>query len=267
MPENILMRVQNNLSTKWLGKTIMYFDEIESTNEYAKNVSEKAIQHGLVVIADSQSQGKGSRGRKWASPSDSGIWMSIVFKWDFAAFQAREISLLTSYSVVKTLWEKYSLPVKIKWPNDVVYNQKKVAGILTELGTDKGTVEYIVVGIGINVNVNEFPDEIKGVATSLMRESGREFSRAELITDILCRIETDYNDYLKECSLRKIRKEYSSLLVHIGKKVKIIRGNAEEEAITLGISENGELNVQYADGKVESIGAGEVSVRGIYHYA
>lgn len=267
MHENVMSQLPNNLSTVWLGRKIEYFEEIGSTNDYAKSVSEKAVEHGLVVIADRQTQGKGSRGRQWISPPNSGIWMSIVLKPGFGLLQAREISLLTSYSIVKTLREKYALPVKIKWPNDLVYNQRKVAGILTEPSADGDSLKYIVIGIGINVNGKEFPDEIKEVAASLMSESGREFSRAQLIADILYRMEKDYEDYLGICSLKEIKNEYSRLLVHAGKKVQIIRGSFKKEAIAMGINENGELNVQYADGKKESIGNGEVSVRGMYSYA
>lgn len=259
-------QLQQMLITNWLGKEIIYKDTIGSTNDYAKQASANSAKQGLLVIADNQISGKGSRGRRWFSPPQTGIWMSFVLKSDLCMHQVPEITLMVSYCLAKVLRQTYQVPAMIKWPNDIILNGKKAAGILTETGIDKGKNQYIIIGIGINVNTMQFSDETKGSATSLFLESGHIFLRAKLAAKILKQIEKEYEKYLQANSLKNIYEAYNEILVHRDMKVKIVKGKKETEATTIGINEHGALLIRHVSGKMDNIKAGEISVRGIHGY-
>ena len=166
----------------------------------------------------------------------------------------------------KALREKTELDIGIKWPNDLVVSGKKISGILTEMSAEIDYINHVVIGIGINVNMESFPEDIAKTATSLRIEAGKEFRRFELIAAIMEHFEKAYEAVCKAGSLKPIMEDYNRLLVNCGRRVRVLEPEHEYDALALGIDKTGELQVECEDGSRKSVFAGEVSVRGIYGY-
>ena len=254
------------LKTEWAGGRTVYFDATDSTNVQAKRLAEAHAPHGTLVVSDRQDGGKGRRGRSWASPSGVGIWMSLILRPEIAPSSASMLTLAAALAVREGIREETGLSPLIKWPNDLVLNGKKICGILTEMSTELMEIQYVVTGIGINVNQREFPPEIRDTATSLSLEAGRSFRRSSLIAAILKAFEKDYTAFLKTGDLSLLLEEYNACLVNRGKEVCILDPSGEYRAVAEGIDESGSLLVTLPDGTRREIISGEVSVRGIYGY-
>lgn len=254
------------LETEWAGGRIVYFDATDSTNAQAKRLAEAHAPHGTLVVSDRQDGGKGRRGRSWASPSGVGIWMSLILRPEIAPSSASMLTLAAALAVREGIQEETGLSPLIKWPNDLVLNGKKICGILTEMSTELMEIQYVITGIGINVNQREFPSEIRDTATSLSLEAGRCFRRSSLIAAILKAFEKDYAAFLKTGDLSLLLEEYNACLVNRGKEVCILDPSGEYRAVAEGIDESGSLLVTLPDGTRREIISGEVSVRGIYGY-
>ncbi len=254
------------LKTEWAGGRTVYFDATDSTNAQAKRLAEAHAPHGTLVVSDRQDGGKGRRGRSWASPSGVGIWMSLILRPEIAPSSASMLTLAAALAVREGIREETGLSPLIKWPNDLVLNGKKICGILTEMSTELMEIQYVITGIGINVNQREFPPEIRDTATSLSLEAGRSFRRSSLIAAILKAFEKDYTAFLKTGDLSLLLEEYNACLVNRGKEVCILDPSGEYRAVAEGIDESGSLLVTLPDGTRREIISGEVSVRGIYGY-
>lgn len=254
------------LKTEWAGGRTVYFDATDSTNVQAKRLAEAHAPHGTLVVSDRQDGGKGRRGRSWASPSGVGIWMSLILRPEIAPSSASMLTLAAALAVREGIQEETGLSPLIKWPNDLVLNGKKICGILTEMSTELMEIQYVITGIGINVNQREFPSEIRDTATSLSLEAGRSFRRSSLIAAILKAFEKDYAAFLKTGDLSLLLEEYNACLVNRGKEVCILDPSGEYRAVAEGIDESGSLLVTLPDGTRREIISGEVSVRGIYGY-
>ena len=254
------------LKTEWAGGRTVYFDATDSTNAQAKRLAEAHAPHGTLVVSDRQDGGKGRRGRSWASPSGVGIWMSLILRPEIAPSSASMLTLAAALAVREGIQEETGLSPLIKWPNDLVLNGKKICGILTEMSTELMEIQYVITGIGINVNQREFPPEIRDTATSLSLEAGRSFRRSSLIAAILKAFEKDYTAFLKTGDLSLLLEEYNACLVNRGKEVCILDPSGEYRAVAEGIDESGSLLVTLPDGTRREIISGEVSVRGIYGY-
>lgn len=254
------------LSTEFIGREIVYLDTVDSTNEEIKRRADKSGE-GLVVISEEQSGGKGRLGRVWNSKRGSGIYMSMLLKPDIHPQDAPKITQVAAAAVVKAL-KDLSVDAKIKWPNDIMLKEKKVAGILTEMTGELMRVEYITLGIGINVNngLEDFPEEIANKASSLKIEEKRSFERKIIVSAVLNNFEKLYSDFLERGSISvsiEICKMNSILL---GKDVRIISRKNEIMRKAVDINEDGELVVEDQDGNREAVFSGEVSVRGIHGY-
>ena len=254
------------LKTEWAGGRTVYFDATDSTNVQAKRLAEAHAPHGTLVVSDRQDGGKGRRGRSWASPSGVGIWMSLILRPEIAPSSASMLTLAAALAVREGIREETGLSPLIKWPNDLVLNGMKICGILTEMSTELMEIQYVITGIGINVNQREFPPEIRDTATSLSLEAGRSFRRSSLIAAILKAFEKDYAAFLKTGDLSLLLEEYNACLVNRGKEVCILDPSGEYRAVAEGIDESGSLLVTLPDGTRREIISGEVSVRGIYGY-
>lgn len=254
------------LKTEWAGGRTVYFDATDSTNIQARRLAEAHAPHGTLVVSDRQDGGKGRRGRSWASPSGVGIWMSLILRPEIAPSSASMLTLAAALAVREGIREETGLSPLIKWPNDLVLNGKKICGILTEMSTELMEIQYVITGIGINVNQREFPSEIRDTATSLSLEAGRCFRRSSLIAAILKAFEKDYAAFLKTGDLSLLLEEYNACLVNRGKEVCILDPSGEYRAVAEGIDESGSLLVTLPDGTRREIISGEVSVRGIYGY-
>lgn len=254
------------LHTKWFGSKILYFDSIDSTNNELKRQAETQVCHGLLAVAEEQTAGRGRRGHAWVSPPGTGIWFSFLLKPQISPDKASMLTLVAAIAVARAISETTGLVSQIKWPNDIVVNKKKVCGMLTELSAEMTQVNYIVIGIGINANNREFPDEIKETATSLYIESGKPVKRAAVIEAVGRYFEQYYDAFIKAGDLSLIMNEYNDMLVNAGNQVRIISGDSEEIYTAVGINPQGELVVKDEDGNIKDIRSGEVSVRGLYGY-
>lgn len=258
--------ILSQLTTKWLGQEIGFFEVTDSTNIQAKKLAEAGCVHGTLVVADQQDQGKGRRGNGWVSPKGSDIFMTIVLRPNIKTIHAPMLTLVMALAVSKGIDEVTGLVSYIKWPNDIVVNNKKVCGILTEMTTEMDDINYVVIGAGVNVNRTTFSTDIEDKATSLCLESGSNHNRAFLINSILNAFEYYYDLFIKKENLSDLMEDYNNKLINTGKEVRIINDNKSEIKIALGIDKDGGLMVENADGSVDTIISGEVSVRGIYGY-
>lgn len=254
------------IDTDWAGQTIYYFDQTDSTNIRAKQLGEEGAPHGTLIVAGQQNAGRGRRGRTWESPPGVSIYMSIVLRPEMAPVKAPMLTLVMALGAADSLKECTGLDVQIKWPNDIILNGKKLAGILTEMSTEMDYINHVVIGVGINVNTEWLPEELEGKATSLRLETGRIIRRSEMIASIMKEFEKNYQLFIETQGLWQMQEKYNSLLVNREKEVRILGVKEEYTAYALGINEKGELLVRRDNGEIEAVLAGEVSVRGVYGY-
>lgn len=259
------MRMREFLHTKWLGQNIIYKYQMDSTNIQVKKLGEDEAVNGTVVVTQRQTAGRGRRGKTWISP-EGNCYFSILLRPEIKADRASMITLVSAMALAKAIKQVTELDTRIKWPNDVVANGKKLCGILTESSTDLEYINYVVVGIGININQMEFDEEIKDKASSIRLETGKEIRRTQLLGAVLKAFEEYYEIFLETEDLAKLYEEYNSLLVNRGKEVKIIEDDCERVRKAIGIDKKGALVVEDIQGKKEKIISGEVSVRGMYGY-
>lgn len=239
-------------------------EQIDSTNDelYRRGLKGEEEQ---ILIAKEQTNGHGRLGRKWESEEGVGLYMSILLRPDFEPDKAPLLSLITGLAIKDAIEEVTNLSPKIKWPNDLVLNKKKVAGILTTSNIESGELKFSVVGFGVNMFQKLFPEELQDKATSLLME-GACFSAETLSKSIAETFESYYNKFLKEKSFEGFIKEYEAALINKDERVKIIDGNNTYEAVALGVAKDGALKIKKDDGTIENIKCGEVSVRGLYTY-
>lgn len=267
------------MKTSWAGKNILYYDATDSTNLRIRQAGDEGAPHGTLAVADRQTAGRGRRGRSWESPEGSCIYMSLLLRPEIAPDRASMITLVMALSVAEgirrylgqTIHGERNMPesvpaVQIKWPNDIIISGKKLAGILTEMSSQIDYINHVIVGVGINVNIMEFSEEIKGTATSLRKEYGCEIKRAGLIAEVMKCFEKNYEIFLKTEDMSGLMERYSEILVNCDRDVQVIGAKETYTAHAVGIDRTGELIVEKEDGTVEKINAGEVSVRGVYGY-
>lgn len=257
--------LSSQMDTRWAGQELHYFQEIDSTNLEAKRLGEQNTPHGTIVIAEKQTAGRGRRGKGWESPSGSSIYMTILLRPELEPTHAPMLTLVMAMAVTKAIQQETELEAKIKWPNDVVVNGKKVVGILTEMSTEIDYINHVVIGVGINVNTQKFPEEISATATSLALEKGKQMRRSPLIVSVMQQFETYYERFIQSKDLAFLMEEYNHLLVNCNREVKVL-GKESYTGIARGINTKGELLVERENGETEVVFAGEVSVRGIYGY-
>lgn len=259
--------IKGMLNTKVLGNEIIHLDSVDSTNNKAKQLAACGAIEGTIVISEEQTSGKGRLGRNWVSPKYKGIWMSMILRPDINPMNVAKVTQVAAAAVIEALKEM-DIQAFIKWPNDIVINSKKICGVLTEMSGEINKVNYVVVGMGINANLEEqdFSQEIKNKASSLKVETREEINRKQLVANILNKFEKLYDELILEEKIDtsiKICRENSAL---IGKEVRIIERNKEVIATALDLSEDGKLVVQYKDGRIDEIISGEISVRGLEGY-
>lgn len=258
--------IKSLMHTEWVAKEVLYFDTIDSTNIKAQELSEKGYPSGTLVVADKQESGKGRRGRSWVSPSGTGIFMTLMIKPDINPNNASMLTLVAALAVAKAITSVTGEEAMIKWPNDIVINGKKVCGILTEMNAQFDYINHIVVGIGINVHNESFPEEISQMASSLMIEAGgKRFHRAQIIAETMSYFEQYYDTFLKTQDLSALVREYDELLVNRNKSVRVLDPKEPFDGKAMGITPKGELIVDTWESR-KLVSSGEVSVRGIYGY-
>lgn len=251
------------LKTDKIGKTIYHFDNINSTNIKAKELAKNNAPDGSIIIAEEQTLGSGRFNRKWLS-TKGGIWFSLLLKPSVPPSEAPKITQIAGAAVYKTL-ESLNISSTIKWPNDILVNNKKVCGILAEMKCDMETVHYLILGIGINVNLDksDFDISIKDTATSLKIEYGKSFSKKHLLADFLFNFENLYNNFLNGLDLFKtidICRTNSNIW---NKKAKLITYNKEEIVTCISLSDTGDLIVRDENGIEKAILSGEISFKSL----
>ncbi len=253
------------LTTKYIGRIFIHFDEVDSTNVQCRRACSNNPIEGMVVAAEEQTSGRGRLGRSWISPKGTGIWMSIVLKPNISPMVAPRATLIGAAAVYTAL-KDMGISVGIKWPNDIVINGKKICGILTEMNAEIERVNYVIMGIGINVNMESFPDELKEKATSLKNELGNEVDRKKLVANILNNFEVFYEEFKNTGDISRVIEICKEGSLLINKEVRVINGNNEVICTVIDIDDEGELIVKHKDGTIKRVISGEVSVRGIYGY-
>ena len=246
--------------------THYHFEIIESTNKKAGLLAREGAPHGTLVTADVQEAGVGRRGRSWSSEKDAGIYMSMVLRPEIDTNHASMLTLVAAMAVQKAMEQMCETEVPmIKWPNDIVLNKKKVCGILTELFLVGADIDFVIVGIGINVNNKAFPEEISETASSLFLELGREIDRELLITKVWDNFKLYYEQFLKTKDISLFQEEYEKVLVNKEENVRVLDPLDEYTGVAKGVTSTGELIVD-TEGERTLVSGGEVSVRGIYGY-
>lgn len=253
------------MKTRWAGRNILYYETTDSTNLRIRQAGDEGAPHGTLAVADRQTAGRGRRGRTWESPAGNSIYMSVLLRSDIAPNKASMLTIVMALSVAEGIGQWIPM-IQIKWPNDIIVNGKKLVGILTEMSAQVDYINHVTVGVGINVNMTEFPEEIADTATSLRLECGHTVKRAPLIAAVMERLEENYEIFLKTEDLSGLMDRYSALLVNRDRDVRIIGEKETYQARAVGIDHTGELLVRREDGSMEKIYAGEVSVRGVYGY-
>lgn len=247
-------------------KKIIYYKQLDSTNTEIARLAMQGAEHGTVVVAELQTAGRGRKGRSWESPAGENIYMSVLLRPDFVPDKAPMLTLVMAYSVAQVIEEFEFAEVQIKWPNDLVLSGKKICGILTEMQLKGSEIDYVVVGVGINVNTRKFPVELEDKATSLFLESGSKFERETIVENIVDNFEHAYRQFCNAQDLSFLQEVYNSMLVNAGKEVRVLEPGNEYTAYAQGINSKGELMVRMLNGEEKAIYAGEVSVRGVYGY-
>ena len=259
------INILKKLETAWAGKTCLCFDVLDSTQTYGKELALREDVHGTLIVADTQSAGKGRRGRIWQSPKGSTISMSLCLEPKICPEHAAGLTLVMAMAVAEGIFELTEMDCQIKWPNDIVLNGKKICGILTEL-IFKEAGYAVIIGTGINVSTETFPDEIKETATSLYKESGELIPRSKIIAGIMAALEEYYEIFMKTEDMSGLIEVYNERLVNLGNEVCILDPKGEFRGISTGINEAGGLMVRLEDGSETEVISGEVSVRGVYGY-
>lgn len=258
--------VASRMKTSWAGKNVISLKSVDSTNTYAKKIAEDGAPSGTLVVTEEQYGGRGRRGRTWKIPPESSVAMTLIVRPDLAPNHASMMTLVMGIAVARACKKEAGIEAKIKWPNDVIADGKKICGILTEMSADPDAIHYVVVGAGINVNVESFPDELTEVATSLQILTGRKFHRAQLISSCMQEFEDCYEKFMRTEDLSLLMEEYHRLLVNKDERVCVLEPSGQYTGTALGIDKNGELIVKKDSGEIQLVYAGEVSVRGVYGY-
>ncbi len=241
---------------------------VGSTNTLAKETARKNNNEFMLVTAENQEAGRGRLGRSFESDNNKGIWSSFILKPGMTPENALIITIASAIAVCKTLEDTCGLKTGIKWPNDIVSGSKKICGILSEMSCETGVIEFIVVGIGINISqgAEDFSKEVSQIATSVLTETGHKYSRAEIISSLCYNMQEIYG-LVKTGKTEEITKRWRKYTVTDGKKIRIIKNNDEIIVRAEGIDKKGRLVVSDESGKMTTYNSGEISVRGIMGYS
>ena len=255
--------INDKLHTKIIGKDLIFLDTVSSTNDYLKALADDGCKNGTAVTSREQTKGKGRLGRKWVSEKDQNIILSFMLQPQITPNKCLTITHLAGLSLCNAIRDFTGLDCKIKWPNDIIIGNKKLAGILTEMKSSAGKIDYVIVGIGINVEQKIFPEEISHKATSIILETEKAIDKNDLFVHILETLEADFIRNNLEMT-PSVLAEYTKLCATIGKTVTFSKGNESVCGKAVGIEQNGELIVTIDGGTSYAVGSGEVTVQGIY---
>ncbi|MGH9407150.1 MAG: biotin--[acetyl-CoA-carboxylase] ligase [Terriglobia bacterium] len=250
--------VQAALGDGEIGRKIIHFFTIDSTNDVAGRLAEDGAAHGTVVVAEQQTAGRGRFGRAWYSEKSTGIYVSVVLRPPLAPAAAPILTLMAGLAVRHALAEATGLAPDIRWPNDLLIGGRKAGGILTEMNAELDRIHAVVLGIGLNVNHRELPAELRHLATSMRIETGRNFSRVQILAAVLANLERYYRILLEQGSAAIARAWEEQSSFARGKRVRVKTESGESRALTEGLESNGALRLRFDDGRRVSLVGGEV---------
>lgn len=253
-------KVQEGLRTKRFGKKIVFLREVASTNDLAKELAAYGTEEGTVVVAETQTAGRGRLGREWVSPK-GGLYFSVVLRPSVRASEAVRLVFVGGLAVARVLDEVYGLRVETKWPNDVLVNGRKVCGILTEMNTTGETVNFAVMGIGVNANfdVEKALPELRKVATSIENEFGKRVMLEELFTAMLEKLENVYELFMKE-GFSPVLQMWKSYATFLGRRVAVVNETEKWVGLALDVEDDGSLIMRLEDGTVKRVFVGDTTL-------
>lgn len=250
--------IVKGLDTEVLGRReIIHFQQTDSTNLRARELADQGAPEGTLVVAERQTQGRGRKGRTWFSPQGAGIYASLILRPSISPHEATRITFLTAVAVAESLLQLTDLDVRIKWPNDILVKGKKLAGILTEISAERGLLDYAVVGLGMNVNTSDFPEEVSHRATSILIEAGKRFPRTDLLRGYL-REEESCLGRLRTDGFEPILRRWKELADTIGKEIRVEMMDATYEGWVEDIDPEGVLILKDRKGGSHRIVSGDV---------
>ena len=250
------------LKTKWMGKTIHHFHSLDSTNSKAYQLALNGAKEGEVVIAESQGKGRGRLGRQWFSPAFLNLYLSVILRPRIAPYQASLITLMAAVATADAIQKFSGLAPLIKWPNDILLRDRKVAGLLNEIHSEMDRIHFVILGMGVNLNADKkmFPKEIRTVATSLRIEMGQTVSRKVFLQFLLQELERWYSILLKEGS-SPVLKAWRERAQIKGRRVKVISFGETLAGVAIDVDSDGALILETEDGKRKRVLAGDVEYK------
>lgn len=255
-------KLQESSRTTLLGKSVLFSKEVGSTNEWAKQLASRGVPEGWVVIAETQTQGRGRLDREWISPL-GGLWFSLILRPKQGLAKAAELTFVAGVAVAETLHEQYDLSTQTKWPNDIIVKGRKICGILGETATKGKQINAIVLGIGVNANFNAervLPEAIRARATSLETELNRRIQLEELFSRLLEKLEATYALYTRR-GFGSILKQWKSYASFLGQEVEVTDRNEKISGLAYDVDKDGALILKLENGTFKHIFAGDLSLR------
>lgn len=258
LPDEVKYRLQ----TKWLGHELRYYMSVDSTNQLAKQLYNEGMPDGSVVISEEQTGGKGRLSRGWFSPKEKGLWFSVLLKPPFLPQEAPKCTLLAAVAIARAIEKTTGIRCGIKWPNDILYDGRKLVGILTEMSAALEGIHYIVIGMGINVNLDkcDYPEELRDIAVSLKMIRGAAIERSELLVEVIRELEGLYEAVCQN-GFAAVLEAWRSYSVTLGQEVRVIGIEETFTGLAVDIDESGALLIERSDGEIEKVLAGDVSIR------
>jgi len=247
------------LKGRLFGKRIFHFFRTDSTNRVAMELGHAGEPEGAVVMAEEQTAGRGRAGRVWHSERGTGLYVTLLVRPRLSPAQAPLLTMLAGIAAHSAITAQIGVTPELKWPNDLLLNGKKIGGILTEMHAEPSQIRFVIIGFGINVNQEKFPDDLSTTATSLRHETSRSHSRLELLVRLLSEFETDYNRFLREGPAPVIEGFQRVSPFANGKRVRVDTGVHSYAGVTAGLSPEGLLLVKKYDGQTQAVIAGDVT--------
>ncbi|NCU16401.1 biotin--[acetyl-CoA-carboxylase] ligase [Pallidibacillus pasinlerensis] len=250
------------LQTETIGRSVYFYESVSSTQKIAKEYAMNGANHGTLIVADEQTEGRGRMVRKWHSPKGTGIWASFILRPDIQLQHAPQLTLLTAVAVVLAIKDVTNIIPEIKWPNDILINGRKVCGILTELQAEEDRIQSVIIGIGINVNqsTENFSDDIQMIATSLKIELEQTVNRTEIIQKLCYYLEQLLNLYISE-GFPPIKRLWETYAISIGKQITARTLKGTFEGLALGINDEGVLLLKQANGEIIEILSADIEIK------
>lgn len=243
-----------------LGSPILQYQSIPSTNDLAREMATRGAEEGTAITAQSQTAGRGRQGRSWASPAGAGLYLSIILRPRIEPARSASITLASAVAVAETLISDFHIQADIKWPNDILVGGRKICGILVESALEGNQLQFLILGIGVNLAQTDFPEEISETATSILRESGIKVTPDEFLAPLLNHLDYWYRKAIvAPRDVLQRWEEMSSFARNL--TVRVISSDGEVEGRTCGLAETGALIVELDNGERREIVSGEVSLR------